>query len=82
MYKRYSLTKPFKRGQAANGDGAQQEPKGGVRHLLRKAAEAVDVARTRGMHDGARAEEEKGLEEAMVPYVKKRATDAEDHELR
>ena len=79
---RNSLTKPFKRRQAADGDRPDQEAERGPRHRLRQAAQVVDLAGVDGVDDRAGAEEQQGLEQRVVPDVQQAAAQAEDDPVR
>jgi hypothetical protein len=65
------------RRQAGNRDRTEGEEPGRPRHRSPESAELTHLAGAGGVQDGAGAEEEQGLEEAVIPDVQERAGEGE-----
>ena len=57
------------RRQGGNGERTHQKEDSGARHAMDEAAQPIEVAPSGGVQDGARAEEQQGLEPGMVEHV-------------
>ena len=66
------------RRQPADGDRADEKAQRGPRHRLGQAAESIDLAGAGGMHHRPGAEEQKRLEQGVVPDVQQGPAQAQD----
>lgn len=65
----HSETKPLSGGDGRGGKGTDEEADGRDRHAAEQTAHLLHVARTRGIEQGARAEEQLALEHGVVERV-------------
>ena len=78
----HSLTKPFKRRQAANRHGADEKQRTRHRHAPQEPAQRFDVARPGRVHHGSRRLEEQPFEQAVVQRVQERARESSERDVR